>query len=88
MSDIEDKEEIVNLARTKLEEHFETVRIFVSYRLEDGTNNYAYYNTGSGSFESQMSQVDSWVKEKRAYQNGYYQEQGRQDFIDQNNDIE
>lgn len=54
-------------AATLLQEHFDSVRIFVTRHGEDGETT-TQFDAGRGNFYAQFGQVSEWIEIQRHYQ--------------------
>lgn len=52
---------LVDRITAELGEHFESVRIFASYKSEQGTGNTIGFNSGVGNLYAQLGQVREWL---------------------------
>lgn len=58
-------EKLVKDAASKLAEHVDTVRIFVTRRSEDGDGLTSSYTFGIGNIFAQRGQIDYWLEDVR-----------------------
>lgn len=65
-----EEQKLVDDAVTKLSEHFDSVRIFVT-RHSGAAENTASYENGSGNFYAQLGQVREWLGIQDQYQRQY-----------------
>lgn len=62
---------IVDDAASKLGEHFQSVRIFVTRNSEDGEPNTIAIDSGGGNFYAQIGQVRAWLDIQLQYQRNW-----------------
>lgn len=63
----EQDQKMVDDIRTKLLEHYDSVRIFVT-RHDGDSSDTASYETGGGNFYAQLGQVQEWLAIQDEYQ--------------------
>ena len=78
--------EVIERVAEGLMEHFEHVRVFVGYRPEP--ERCIALTSGFGMWEAQWGQIEAWVRERKAYEQGYHAEEGRRAFCECHDDEE
>lgn len=71
--------ELISKLAMELGEHFESVRIFVSYKSESGTGNSIGVDCGNGNLYSQLGQVREWLICQDEYARDHARKQANED---------
>lgn len=67
--------EIVRHHASKLGEHFDSVRVFVTLPSNDGSNSTVAVDSGNGNFHAQLGQVAEWLTIQEEYQRDWARKQ-------------
>lgn len=75
-------EQLCKDACTRIQEHVDTIQIFVTFHAEDGQSTKSF-TSGRGNFYARQGQIEEWVRFQHEYQK---QEAKRQDASDNQED--
>ena len=70
-TDSQQARELVDKAVSQLGEHFDSVRIFVTKQLDDGSTNTRAIDSGAGNFYAQLGQIREFIVIQDQYQKNW-----------------